>query len=197
MGTRCIWSCPNMSASGDMPATGGVPSTSYVSAATPVSTASYVSATAPMSTTSYVSATAPMSTTSCVTAAAPMSTASHVTAAAPMSTTSCVTAAAPMSTTSHLTAAASMSTALVVVSEGRNNREAADTDRHSQSGPIPKSGIRAKPLEGQQSLHKEPFTPGPESYNRDRDSPALHKETVRKNYASFQYKESKNRLEKS
>ena len=137
-----------MSASGDMPATGGVPSTSYVSAATPVSTASYVSATAPMS------------------------------------TTSCVTAAA------------SMSTALVVVSEGRNNREAADTDRHSQSGPIPKSGIRAKPLEGQQSLHKEPFTPGPESYNRDRDSPALHKETVRKNYASFQYKESKNRLEK-
>ena len=162
-----------MSASGDMPATGGVPSTSYVSAATPVSTASYVSATAPMSTTSYVSATAPMSTTSCVTAAAPMSTASHV------------------------TAAASMSTALVVVSEGRNNREAADTDRHSQSGPIPKSGIRAKPLEGQQSLHKEPFTPGPESYNRDRDSPALHKETVRKNYASFQYKESKNRLEKS
>jgi hypothetical protein len=141
-------------------------------------------------------ATAPMYTAGHVPATASMSTASHVPAASPMSTASHLSAAAPMSTASHVAAASPMSTTVVVVGEGRNNREPANTDSHSQSHPIP----RAKPLERQQSLHKEPFHACcRESQSRSRLSgahPALHKETVRKKYASFQYKESKNSLEK-
>jgi hypothetical protein len=75
-----------------------------------------------------------------------------------MSTACRVPATSPMSTASPV------STTPVSVSEGRNNREATDTDSHSQSDPIPKSRIRAKPLERQQSLHKKPFTPCAESH---------------------------------
>jgi hypothetical protein len=75
-----------------------------------------------------------------------------------------VPATSPMSTACHVPATSPMSTAPMAVSEGRNNREATDTDRHSQSDPIPKSRIRVKPLERQQSLHKKPFTPCAESH---------------------------------
>jgi hypothetical protein len=48
------------------------------------------------------------------------------------------------------------------------------TASHRQSDPIPNDRIRAKRLERQQSLHKEPFTPRAESHNRDGPSSATY-----------------------
>ena len=101
---------------------------------------------------------------------------------APMSTTtadevwgaaSASSATSVPTSTSHVSAAR-VSTTLVAVSYGGNHREAADTHSRSQSSPIPNNAIRAKPLDSQQSFHKEPFQCSAESYTRG--SPAFDKD---------------------
>jgi len=102
-------------------------------------------------------------------------TTNEVCGAAPTSTASSVpTSTSHVSTAASVATAARVSTTLVAVSKGGSHREAADTHSHSDSHPIPNSAIRAKPLDRQQNLHKEPFKCSAESYTRS--SPAFRKD---------------------